>query len=96
MFNKLIVWTRQNIDKVCHYLVCLLISLLTILTMSMLMGVSTWISGMIGFLFSVMIGILKEVYDSKHGGIFDKKDLLADITGSVSGTVIGVIFILLS
>lgn len=96
MFNKLIVWARQNIDKVCHYLVCLLISLLTILTMSMLMGVSTWISGIVGFIITVIIGILKEVYDSKHGGIFDKRDLTADIIGGISGTVIGVIFILLT
>lgn len=96
MFNKLIVWARQNIDKVCHYLVCLLISLLTILTMSMLMGVSTWISGIVGFIITVIIGILKEVYDSKHGGIFDKRDLTANIIGGISGTVIGVIFILLT
>lgn len=93
MFNKLIVWTRQNIDKVCHYLVCLLISLLTILTMTMIIGIPAWISGIVGCIASIIIGVLKEIYDSKHGGIFDKKDLTFDIIGSMSGTVIGIIFI---
>lgn len=96
MFNKLIICLRQNIDKVCHYLVCLLISLLTILTMTMIIGITAWISGIIGFIISGIIGILKEAYDSKHGGIFDKKDLLADIIGGISGTIIGIVFILLS
>lgn len=96
MFNKLIVWSRQNIDKICHYLVCLLISLVIILSMNMLIGVSLWLSGIIGLAISMVIGVLKEIYDSKHGGIFDKQDLAADIIGGMSGTIIGIIFILLT
>lgn len=44
----------------------------------------------------MVIGVLKEIYDSKHGGIFDKQDLAADIIGGMSGTIIGIIFILLT
>lgn len=40
--------------------------------------------------------VIKEIYDSRHKGKFDKKDLIADIFGTISGSVLGIIFILLT
>lgn len=96
MFDKIVKWAREDIDKICHYLVCTLISLLITLTLGLIFGITLWISALVGIVIGVIIGVLKENYDSKHEGIFDLEDLLADIAGSASGALIGTIFILLT
>lgn len=96
MFDKLVKWAREDIDKICHYLACTLISLIITLTLGLIFGATLWLSALIGIVIGIIIGVIKEIYDSKHGGIFDLEDLLADIAGSASGTLIGTIFILLT
>jgi len=38
-----------------------------------------------GFSFAMVIGILKEVYDSMTGGKFDWEDIAADLFGAIAG-----------
>ena len=88
MIDRLIEWLMGNIDKVCHYLICVLISLLITLTMGLIFGIPLWISGIIGLIIGIVAGVIKEIYDSRHKGKFDKKDLIADIFGSISDSVL--------
>lgn len=40
------------------------------------------------FLLGLGSGVAKEVYDSKHGGIFDRFDLTADFIGALLAIII--------
>lgn len=64
--------------------------------MGLIIGISLWISGIVGLIIGIIVGVVKELYDSRHKGEFDKKDLIADAAGSISGSVLGIVFILLT
>lgn len=40
------------------------------------------------FFISMLVGFIKEKYDSKHGGIFDHYDIVADFLGCFISVVI--------
>ena len=70
--------------------------MLITLTMRLIYKKKIWINGIISLIIGNFAGVIKEIYDSRHNGKFDKKDLIADIFGSISGSVLGIIFILLT
>lgn len=78
--NRLFDWLSKNIDKVAHFSVSIILTIV--------LGGIIFHSIIFGALASFGIGILKEVIDSKRGEIFDKKDLVADFFGDVIGIII--------
>lgn len=65
-------------DKILHFTCCLLITII----MSLITNIP------IGFVTAVIIGLGKELIDKLDYGLFDIKDLIADILGASLGTVI--------
>lgn len=41
------------------------------------------IARIIALIAVILTGVLREVYNKKHGGVFDKKDLYATISGGL-------------
>lgn len=74
-------------DKVLHFETCFLIVLLFSLScirFGMGQGDAAWFSCVL----ALIVGVLKEVYDSKHGGVFDGSDIGADALGAFAGVLI--------
>jgi len=71
------------IDKILHFCVCML------LAMSwgcMVIHIQRYKVIACGFLFAMIIGLLKELYDSMTGGKFDWEDIIADFVGAIMGS----------
>jgi len=78
-------------DKVLHFETCCLIVLfvcLACMKLGMGQGHAVWCS----WVLTLVIGILKEVNDAKHGEYFDGEDIKADALGAFAGVLIIVIF----
>lgn len=87
---KLYKWLNANIDKVCHFLVCTLITILFSALILHTTATATVLTAAIcGFIASVIWGLLKEVLDDTYmGGYIDVHDIIADLCGAVFGTII--------
>lgn len=95
IFQKI---TQYGEDKVIHYLVSLLIAdYTTIILWAVTPNETRYIffSAILALMFTYAIGGFKEVYDDRHGGFFDWKDVKADVLGGVSGVILAVINILI-
>lgn len=81
-------------DKVCHFCVCVVISIVFgAVILHTTAGATALVGATCGLLLALFIGILKEVYDCFFcGGKFDVMDLLADAIGGLIGAIL---FILL-
>lgn len=79
-------WIYNNLDKVAHVSISIIITI--ILSSIFLNFFSLWVSIICGITGTLLVGILKEVYDKICGGIFDYKDFLADLTGAILGGLI--------
>lgn len=73
-------------DKYIHYNVCLLIACVIMRTLPL----PTWARYILAVTITILIGIGKEVYDYFDYGLFDRKDLLADCVGAVTGATLGI------
>ena len=73
-------------DKYIHYNVCLLIAYAIMRALPL----PTWMRYVIAITVTIIIGIGKEVYDYFDYGLFDKKDLLADCVGAMTGATLGI------
>lgn len=73
-------------DKYIHYNVCLLIAYALMRTLPL----PTWLRYVVAVTVTVIVGVGKEVYDFFDYGLFDKKDLLADCVGAVTGATLGI------
>lgn len=69
-------------DKIIHFIVCFVLAVLTALITSNII---------IGWLSAVVVGVAKELYDRYSDGLFDIKDLIADVLGATCGILIIVI-----
>lgn len=80
MFSKLIQFISLiGNDKLLHFTVCLLLTLILYAVGSALgLGV---IAIAPAFVITMGIGIGKEIYDRKHGGCFDHYDIVSDFIG---------------
>lgn len=73
-------------DKYIHYNVCLLIAY----AIMRVLPLPTWMRYILAVTITILVGIGKEVYDYFDYGLFDKKDLLADCVGAVTGATLGI------
>ena len=65
-------------DKIAHF------ALSAFLCLAICRFLPIWIA----VVAAVVVGVGKEIYDSKTGGKFDWKDVIADLLGVISATVI--------
>ena len=66
-------WISNNSDKLAHFIICALL----MTTFTPMVG-PYWAA-----LITIIIGIIKEVFDKFNGGRFDWLDLLADSLGII-------------
>lgn len=88
--DKILNWFGTNIDKVCHFCICVVISIVFGgIIFRTTEGVTPIVCAGCGFMSSFIVGVLKEYCDRASGkGVFDLKDLLADVLGGLAGSII--------
>ena len=79
-------------DKVLHFETCCLITMVVALLNMNVLGLGIAASAVSAGMISIIAGILKESYDYNTYGLFDNKDIIADVFGAFSGFLI-IIFI---
>ena len=91
MYKKLITLVSKiSQDKLLHIDVCFVISFFIVKAISPLVGLIT--SLVIANIITILIGYLKEKKDSKElNNVFDSKDIIADIVGSIIGSLFAII-----
>ena len=75
-------------DKVLHFETCILITMVVALLNMNVLGLSIAASAASAYTFAVIAGILKEAYDYNTYGLFDNKDIIADVLGAFAGFLI--------
>lgn len=93
MFSKLTQFISLiGNDKLLHFTVCLLLTLILYAIGSALgLGV---IAIAPAFVITMGAGIGKEIYDSKHGGQFDHYDIVSDFVGCFIAVVISALLLI--
>ena len=79
-------------DKVLHFETCCLITMVVALLNMNVLGLGISASAVSAGMISIIAGILKESYDYNTYGLFDNKDIVADVLGAYAGFLI-IIFI---
>ena len=79
-------------DKVLHFETCCLITIVVAFLNMNVLGLGIGASSLSSVMISVIAGILKESYDYNTYGLFDHKDIVADVLGAFAGFLI-IIFI---
>ena len=79
-------------DKVLHFETCCLITMVVALLNMNVLGLGIAASAVAAGMISIIAGILKESYDYNTYGLFDNKDIVADVLGAFAGLLI-IIFI---
>lgn len=83
--QKVYNWISENIDKICHGLISLVIVLFLTLLLHKI-GCGDMPSRIIAVCITYIIGIGKELFDHrKMREDFDEKDIAADIVGIAIG-----------
>lgn len=75
-------------DKVLHFEICCLITMVVSLLNMNVLGLGTTASAVSACMIAVIAGILKEIYDYNTNGLFDNKDIIADVFGAFAGFLI--------
>lgn len=60
-----------------------MIVVMLVLCLVSFIGIPRMIARIIALIAVILTGVLREVYNKEHGGIFDKKDLYATISGGL-------------
>lgn len=68
-------------DKLLHIIAGMIVVMLVLRLVSFI-GIPGMIARIIALIAVILTGLLREVY-KKHGGVFDKKDLYATISGGL-------------
>lgn len=69
-------------DKLLHIIAGMIVIMLVLRLVSFI-GIPGMIARIIALIAVILTGVLREVYNKKHGGVFDKKDLYATISGGL-------------
>lgn len=70
-------------DKLLHIIAGMIVVMLVLRLVSFI-GIPGMIARIIALIAVILTGLLREVYKKKkHGGVFDKKDLYATISGGL-------------
>lgn len=75
-------------DKVLHFETCCLITMVVALLNMNVLGLGIAASAVSAGMISIIAGILKESYDYNTYGLFDNKDIVADVLGAFAGFLI--------
>lgn len=75
-------------DKVLHFETCCLIAMVVALLNMNVLGLGIAASAVSAGMISIIAGILKESYDYNTYGLFDNKDIVADVLGAFAGLLI--------
>ena len=75
-------------DKVLHFETCCLITMVVALLNMNVLGLGIASSAVSAGMISIIAGILKESYDYNTYGLFDNKDIVADVLGAFAGLLI--------
>lgn len=75
-------------DKVLHFETCCLITMVFALLHMNVLGLGIATSAVSACTIAVIAGTLKEVYDNNTYGLFDNKDIVADVLGAFAGFLI--------
>lgn len=75
-------------DKVLHIETCCLITMVVAFLNMNMLGLGIAASAVSACLIAVIAGILKEAYDYNTYGLFDNKDIVADVLGAFAGLLI--------
>ena len=75
-------------DKVLHFETCCLITMVVALLNMNVLGLGIAASAVSAGMISIIAGILKESYDYNTYGLFDRKDIVADVLGAFAGLLI--------
>lgn len=75
-------------DKVLHFETCCLITIVVALLNMNVLGLGIAASAVLACLVAVIAGTLKEVYGYNTYGLFDNKDIVADVLGAFAGFLI--------
>lgn len=75
-------------DKVLHFETCCLITMVVALLNMNVLGLGIAASAVSAGMISIIAGILKESYDYNTYGLFDRKDIIADVLGAFAGLLI--------
>ena len=75
-------------DKVLHFETCCLITMVVALLNMNMLGLGIAASAVSAGMISIIAGILKEAYDYNTYGLFDNKDIIADVFGAFAGFLI--------
>lgn len=75
-------------DKVLHFETCCLITMVVALLNMNVLGLGIAASAASACMIAIIAGILKEAYDFHTYGLFDNKDIVADVLGAFAGLLI--------
>ena len=75
-------------DKVLHFETCSLITMVVALLNMNVLGLGIAASAVSACMISIIAGILKESYDYNTYGLFDRKDIVADVLGAFAGLLL--------
>ena len=76
-------------DKLLHIMAGFIIAM-SVLRIIAFTDISGFLARAIALLVVIVAGILREIYNKNHGGVFDKKDLFATIFGGLVVTLLTV------
>ena len=86
---------KVGIDKVAHFLACMLIVFVVGLVFAKTTeGTSPCANAFMGMFAAILFGIFKEVVDFLSGESFDPDDLIADTIGAVFGFILAALLLL--
>lgn len=88
--NKIITWLNGNMDKVCHFCICLVIAIVFgAIIFHTTVGATAIAAATCGLIAAFIVGLIKEVCDTLFlGGVFGLKDLFADTIGGMVGAIL--------
>ena len=75
-------------DKVLHFETCCLITMVVALLNMNVLGLGIAASAVLACMIAIIAGIFKESYDYNTYGLFDRKDIVADVLGAYAGFLI--------
>ena len=65
------------------YIIAGMIVVMLVLRLVSFIGIPGMIARFIALIVVILTGVLREIYNIKHNGVFDKKDLYATISGGM-------------
>lgn len=92
--NKIINYIYSNLDKVCHVVITIILTLIaTVIYHNTTNDLPLINASVLGSLTAFLFGICKEVLDFMTGSKFDTHDLLADFIGALLGFILTILLL---